>query len=448
MSRPPAHPLALWSSPSRFFLAALGALGGMDTFSEFPYLMTHYGGLAFVAVYMGALLAVAWPLLAAELAFGRRQRLTDATAGLAQAVSGRLGRWALGAAVLGGFLMFCYVAVVTGWILSYLPMVLGDGFRAATPSFLGAYFDHMVAAPGTPLAWEAFFLLLVFLVLGGGVRAIEDLAYVLMPGLLALFVVLILFAASSGSFFVSAPFFIDQGAAPLPVLLIALSQAFFGPGLGTASFLAYGTFLPGRVSPGKITLALLVAQTLAATLGGFALASLVFSAGLRPLAGGAFLFETLPLVSARLTHGVLVVALCYGGLVAAAWLSAVAWLEPAMQIFAGRGISRLRAAWGLGLTAFVIGVVLTLSLKSWAFSFTFFGRLKTFGLLDVLMILAVNVLLPVGAGGLSARMGWDDAGFLGMGRRFGVGRLWPWLLRILVPTLVLVVIVSAPRLIL
>ena len=179
------------------------------------------------------------------------------------------------------------------------------------------------------------------------------------------------------------------------------------------------------------------------------MASLVYATGLRPLAGGGFLFETLPLMAARLPHGALVAALCYLGLLSAVWLSGVAWLEPAMQLLTAHGRSRGRTAVGLAFAAFVMGVILTLSLKSWAFSFTFFGRLKTLGLLDVLMIFAVNVLLPWGAGGLSVLMGWaSDGPFDRHGARRGARLLWLWALRLLVPAAVLAIILSAPRLVL
>ena len=452
MSRSPDKTAAIWSSPSRFFVVGLGALAGMDSFSEFPYLLTHYGGGTFVAAYVLALLAVAWPLLGAELAVGRRAgEGTRAADAIVRAVPGRAWRWALRAASLGGFLMFCYVAVVAGWMLSYLHAALSGDFRGATAAFVETRFAHLAAHPGPLLAWEGLFLLLVFLVSAGGLRAIEDLSYLLVPGLLALLATLVVFAATLGSFFVSAPALLAPHAPPSgPTLaLVALSQAFFGPGLGTASLLAYGAYLGSAVSAGRMALALVLAQVFAAWLGGFALASLAFAAGLSPLAGGGFLFETLPLMGARLPHGVLVIVLCYLGLISAAWLSGVAWLEPAMRLLMARGMARGQAASRLGLSAFVIGAVLTLSLKSWAFSFTFFGRLKTLGLLDVVMIIAVNVLLPWGAGGLSLLMGWAPGGlFTRRAALDGRLRLWLWALRLLVPAAVLAVILTAPRLVL
>jgi len=448
MSGPRSSPIILWSSKPRFFLAAFGALTGLDTFSEFPYLLAHYGGATFVGAYVLGLLCVAWPLLAAELTLGRRSR---AAGGIAHIQSGLPWRLALGGAIVGGFLMFCYVAVISGWMLAYVRAVLMGDFRAATPPFVAAHFDSLVVHPWPTLLWEAVFLLLVLPVVAGGIRAIEELARFLVPGMFALLVGLAAYAATRGSFFVAAPLLLypNKVLDPQVVGLLALSQVFFGPSLGAASLLAYGFWLPSSVSPVRSALALVLAQGAVAWLGGFALASLAFAVGLRPLAGGSFLFETLPLVSARLPAGEIVAALCYIALIAAAWLSVVAWLEPAVQVLGRRGLSRARSAWGLGVAAFALGAVLTLSLNSWAFSFTFFGHLKTLGLLDVLVIAAVNILLPAGGGGLSALIGWGRPGLVGPGGHVAKGyRVWQWSLRILVPTAVLVVILSAPRLIL
>lgn len=448
MSAPSSPSEPLWSSPGRFFLAAFGALAGMDSFSEFPYLLTHFGGATFVGTYLVAVLCVAWPVLAAELALGRRSR---GRGGIGRIQTTRVWRWTLGAGVVGGFLMFSYVAVVCGWMLFYIHGVLTGAFRRATAPFVAAYFADVVAHPFSALGWEGGFLFLVVFVVAGGTGAIEDLARFLVPGVVGIFAGLLAFAVARGSFFVSAPLLLyARPVAHQEVLaLVALSQAFFGPALGTGALLAYGAWLPVSVSAPRAALGLVLVQVFVAWLGGFALASLTFAVGLSPLAGGGFLFETLPLMSARLPAGEIVAALCYLALVAAAWLSAVAWLEPAIQLLVGKGLSRPRAAIGLGVVALMLGGVLMLSLNSWAFSFTFFGRLKTLGALDILMITAVNVLLPWGGGGLSALMGWGQNGLLGPGEPMTRGRrLWLWALRALVPTAVLIVILTAPRLIL
>ena len=443
----------LWSSPLRFFLAALGGVVSMDTLSEFPYLLTRYGGATFVAAYVVALLVLAWPFLAAQLSLGRqcRQAGTVQGAGFAAGGAGRAWRWTVKIAMAGAFLMFCYIALISGWMLSYAHTALSGGFIDASAPRIAAHFSHLVHRPAPTLLWEIVFLGLVFSVAAGGPTAIEDLARFLMPTLVAAFAALAAFAGTLGSFFVSAPVLLAPQPIPghLALGLVALSQAFFGAGLGTLSFVAYGAYLPSSVSPTKAALGLVLVQALVAWLAGFGLASLVFAAGLRPLAGGGFLFATLPLASARLPGGAMVVALCYLVLVSAAWLSGVAWLEPLMQYLTGKGLSRPQAALGVALSALATGEVLSLSLNSWAFSFTFLGRIKTLGLLDILMILAVNVLLPWGAGGLSFLMGWGRKGPLAAGENIARGYpLWLWALRIAVPAATLIVFFSAPRLIL
>lgn len=443
-------PLIFWSSPLRFFLVGLGALAGVDTFSEFPYLLIQYGGAAFVMVYGVMLLGVAWPLLAAQLAMGKRWRcdvLRMGTMRNEQARVQQVWRWTGLAAVFGGFLVYSYIAVFAGWMMAYAFEVACGVFHGASVALVRDHFADFIAHPLHGLLWDAAFLSLTLVVAAVGPAAIEDLARFVVPGILATLLGLAAYGATRGSFFLSAPALFGARSQHLGSagLLIALSQAFFGPGLGTAAFIAYGVYLPTRISAPRLALGLVLAQAALAWLGGFAFASIAFAAGLKPLAGGGFLFETLPLVSERLAWGVPVVSLAYLVLIASAWLSMVAWLEPLLQIAESRGLARSRAALGLGLLALAIGVVVILSLNSWAFSFTFFGRVKTLGLLDILMILAVNVLLPWGGGGLAALMGWTRDGHAEgcLGRLWGQ-RLWLWSLRVTIPVAVLIIFFNAP----
>ncbi|MHB1565449.1 MAG: hypothetical protein ACYCXG_01820 [Acidiferrobacter sp.] len=440
----------LWSSPLLFFLVVLGALAGVDTFSEFPYLLVRYGGARFVAVYVAALVVLAWPLIAAQLTLGRHLHgVAGLLDGRDPGTRGWFWRWTARAAIAGGFLVFCYVAVFAGWMMAYAHAVMGGAFHDASVPRVAAYFTHFTAQPLIGLGWDAAFVALVLIVVVTGPAAIEDLARLVVPALVALLAALAVYSASLGGFFLAAPLLLEPAPRPVTIsaVLIALSQAFFGTGVGTASLVAYGAYVPVGAPILRLSLGLVLAQAGCAWLGGFALASLAFAAGLRPLAGGGFLFETLPLVSERLPHGDLIAGLAYLALIAAAWLSTVAWLEPLVQIAMARGLGRGRAVLGIGLAALTVGGIVVLSLNSWAFSFSFLGRVKTLGFLDVLMILAVNVLLPWGGGGLAALMGWRDDQ-AGTGPQ-GWGRvLWRWALRVVVPTAVLVVFLTAPRLIL
>ena len=61
-----------WSSDRAFLLAAVGSAVGIGNIWRFPYLVGENGGSAFVLVYALAVVAVAMPILTAELLMGRR----------------------------------------------------------------------------------------------------------------------------------------------------------------------------------------------------------------------------------------------------------------------------------------------------------------------------------------------------------------------------------------
>ncbi len=447
-----AQPTVLWSSPTGLFLAILGALAGMDTLSEFPYLLVHYGGAAFVGFYFLAGVLVTWPLVAAQMAFGRRRRRM-ALRGLSssEADTGVRVLWNVvrAAALTGGFLVFCYVAVFSGWILSYGSALLAGTFRDAAVSLVVMHFTQLTGAPLSAVGWEAVFILPVFVVAAIGPVAIEEVSRFVVPALVLLLVGLAAYGVSLDSFFVSAPLLVANATphATPATAMMALSQAFLAAGLGTASFVAYGAYVPAHTPVLRVSWWLVCAAVACAWLAGLAFASIAYGAGLPPLPGGGFLFETLPLASERLPFGQGVVGLCYLALILAAWVSTVAWIEPLMQLGEGLGIGRIRMALGLALASLAIGGVLILSLKSWAFSFTFLGRTKTLGLLDVLMIVAVNVLLPWGGGGMAVFFGWHDDRVVEGPRAWG-RLVWLWSLRLVVPAAIVLLVLNAPRLIL
>ena len=65
---------AQWSSSWVFVLAASGAAIGLNNVWQFPFLVSDYGGGAFIIVYIFCVLLIGAPLLIAEAMLGRRGR--------------------------------------------------------------------------------------------------------------------------------------------------------------------------------------------------------------------------------------------------------------------------------------------------------------------------------------------------------------------------------------
>ena len=105
-----------WSSRTVFVLAAIGSAVGLGNVWRFPYLAGKYGGGAFLIPYLTALLLVGLPLLMLEFAIGQKtqQGVTGAFKRLHPSFQG----FGL-AAVLTGFTITAYYAVVMAWTLIY-----------------------------------------------------------------------------------------------------------------------------------------------------------------------------------------------------------------------------------------------------------------------------------------------------------------------------------------
>ena len=61
-----------WSGTLGFVLAAMGSAVGLGNIWRFSYITGEYGGAAFILVYLGCVVAVAIPIMIAELLIGRR----------------------------------------------------------------------------------------------------------------------------------------------------------------------------------------------------------------------------------------------------------------------------------------------------------------------------------------------------------------------------------------
>ncbi|NEP19446.1 MAG: sodium-dependent transporter [Leptolyngbya sp. SIO4C1] len=106
-----------WSSKTVFVLAAIGSAVGLGNIWRFPYLAGKYGGGAFLIPYLIALLAVGFPLLMLEFAIG--QKMQQGAVGAFKRLHPKFQGFGM-AAVLSGFIIIAYYAVVMAWALVYL----------------------------------------------------------------------------------------------------------------------------------------------------------------------------------------------------------------------------------------------------------------------------------------------------------------------------------------
>ncbi len=446
-----------WSAPWVFVLAASGAAIGLKNVWQFPFLVGEYGGSAFLIVYVLCLLLVGVPLLITEIMLGRlgRQSPVNALATIARRMHrdrhwGYLGWLGMGA----GLLILSYLSVIAGWLLAYSVRMATGVLEGLTADGLRSVFVLLVSDPEKQLLWHSLFMLATMATVARGVKhGLEPAAKYAVPTLFALLAGALVYAAFSGDLLAAAATLLHPDFTRLTRLgmLAALGHAFFSLGLGAGAMLIYGAYLKGAASIPRLALVVGGIDVSVGMIAGLAVTALLLVGGLGPVSHSELVFQALPTVWDQLPAGRLMGTLFFVALLLAAWLSAIALLEPWVA-WVGETweCSRLYAAVVCGTAAWALGIVTILSFNYWSFSFRFGDALKTLGTFDLLQILSSGVLLPASGVALALYTGW----------LIKVDRLrdnfdapspcafeaWLWAVRVVTPALILFVALHAERL--
>ncbi len=427
-------------------LAALGSAVGLGNVWRFSYVAGENGGGAFLLVYLLMVLLVGVPLLLGEFALGRSTQAESSTA-IAKLLPVRWRHLGL-LGVLSSVMVLAYYAVIAGWVLKYLALYLfSSTHRLSDPGFATAFEAH-IAQPVEPLIWQLMAILLAVAVITRGVeKGIERINLVLMPTLGLLLLGLAIHSVSQPGFMQGIHFLFQPDWRVLTrpeVYLAALGQAFFSIGLAMGVMVAYGSYLPSNQRLPGAALSVALGDALFATLAGLVVFAAVFSFGLDPAQGPGLAFVVMPEVFANMTGGAIVGSAFFLLLAIAAMTSMVSLLE-VQTAFAMKklGWSRQRAALVLGGLAFVLGVPASLGFGVWSEVASTGGR----GILDLMDLLAVELMLPLNGLLLALLLGWVWPGKealqacdLHTGR---LGQLWLFLVRYVIPLMLAMVLASS-----
>jgi NSS family neurotransmitter:Na+ symporter len=435
-----------WASHTGFVLATIGSAVGLGNIWRFAYVAGENGGGTFLVLYALGVLFVGAPLVLAELTMGRRAQ-ADAITAFDRILPGTTWRYAGLLFLAGTCLILGYYAVIAGWALKYfVGAALGSLWRDAAAGF-GLFFESFIAHPAEPVAWQFAMLAATVMVSLGGIRGgIEVVNRVLMPVLGLLLIGLAVYAVSqpgsaAGVRFLLAP---DWSALTRPdVYLAALGQAFFSLGVGMAIFITYGGYMRrGPRLPVSVG-AIIAGDTLFAITAGLAIFPIVFAHGVDPAAGPKLAFITLPQVFLDLPGGAWAGVVFFGLLAAAALTSMVSILEvPTAFLVARAGLRRAPAVIAVACTSFAIGVPAALS-----YGVLGDTTIAAQPILDAMDTLASGYLLPVGGLVIAVFVGWRWGGRSVIEEAdFGstvLGAVWLWLLRVIVPAVILLILVRA-----
>ncbi len=342
-------------------LTMIGVAVGLGNVWRFPYMVGHFGGAAFVLLYVVMVAGIGVPALMAEWALGRHTR--RGTVGAFEKAGLPAGR------LVGWFFFFvvtaatAYYTNVVGWVLYH---ALGQVLRAVRPTFTSsAILPPPSGLSATAMALQAACTALVIaacaMVLLRGLKSgIESASRVIMPVLLVVLLVVTARSVSLPGSLAGLRWYIlklDLAALSPDVALAAMGQAVFSLSLGGTFMVVYGSYLREDENLARGATLTAAGDTLAGLLAGVAIFPAVFAFGMEPSAGPSLLFSTLPAVFDAIPLGWAFGLVFFLGLFGAAYLSDVAAFEVLVTgLTDNTRISRSRAIWLMAGTVFVFSL--------------------------------------------------------------------------------------------
>ncbi len=399
-----------WGSRLAFVLAAAGSAIGLGNIWRFPIVTAEGGGGAFVLVYILCVALVGVPVMLAEMIVGRAGERNPVGA-FRHLAPGSAWHWIGTLGVITAFVVLSFYSVIAGWTIYYMLASAGGAFQETVNT--SEFFTEMVANPGKEFLYHAIFMLGTIVTVAAGIRAgIERTIKIAMPLLGVVLVILVIRAvtlpgAGEGLRYYLTP---DLSKITPTIVLQGLAQAFFSLSLGMGAIITYGSYLrkdePLPSSAGYVA----VSDTLVALLAGCVIFPALVYAGLpRDEAGPGLIFMVLPQVFAELPWapwgGMIFGAAFFFLLAIAAYTSAISLLEvPVSYLIDEKGWDRKKAAWSVGIGAFLLGLPSALSVGAvgWLSELPGIGM----SLLDLLSGPVMDLSLVTGAFGLCLFVGW------------------------------------------
>ena len=385
-----------------FVLAAAASAVGLGNLWRFPYLTSHYGGGAFLVVYVALAVTFGFTLLIAEVSLGRRtgKSCIDAFRDLSKKYS-FIG-WLL---AIIPILIVPYYCVIGGWVLKYfVESATGNLETLATGGSGGDpyWWDYITGtATGSvldPSIWFVIFAVLCIIVINLGVsRGIEKVSKILMPMLLVMLLIVTAFTFTldgigDGLAFYLVPKFEDLS---YDTFLGAVSQIFYSMSLAMGIMITYGSYMKKDVNIEHSARNIGLIDTGVAFLAGLMIVPAAFCFGFQDSSGMGLMFNALPMVFHQMPMGEIVAPVFFLLVVFAALTSAMSLAETAVSIFKDRmHVSRTVAVGIVSAIILGLGLVCCLGFGPWM---TNVPGDQGAGWLGIFDTLTNSILMPIAA---------------------------------------------------
>lgn len=380
-----------------FILAAAGSAVGLGNIWKFPYITGENGGGVFVMVYLLTVIFIGMSIFIAEVVLGSTVNKDSVTTIETLAPEGKKYWKYSGFSFLTGVIILSFYSIVVGWILNYIVIAatsLPASVSEAETVFLGLLKEDITSQL---FYYTIAFLIIAYTISKGIKKGIERLNNILMPALLVILLCMFFYSMTLDGFqqAVEFMFYPNFDKFHPSSIIIAVGHAFFTLSVGMATIMAYSASLGKNVNIVKASITIVTLDTLIAIISGLIIFAIVYSAGQEPSKGPGLVFITLPAIFYEMgSMGNIMAIAFFIALAFASITSAVSVLEPTvMYLVERRGISRVKATYGISVIFYILGLFALLSNTNEFSAALTFGSKNLFDWFD---FVTAAILMPIG----------------------------------------------------
>ena len=430
-------------------MAAAGSAVGLGNIWGFPTQAASNGGAAFVVVYLLLAFLLAYPVLMAELTLGRHAHGNMITALAKVSRNGTQRGLGTLVGIVGIFtasLILSFYAIVSGWMIGFGLAYPLNALGATDASTWLSEFSF-----NRNLLLMLIFMVLTMTVVAGGVeKGIERWSKRLMPALIVTLIALSLYVLT-----------LDGAAEGLAVYLVpdlskiwstdlifnAMGAAFFSLSLGVGTMLIYGSYISDEEHLPTLGAQVALVDVGIAVLAGFLILPAMYVAADRGVmifneAGGllsedTLIFVVLPALFDSMNQTGTVLALAFFGLMSiAALTSSISMLEVPVSFLVER------FQWGRLQAALVATIIISAMSAAIVANFdVLFGLVITVSTRYSQPLLGLALCLYAGWVWRRDLLLKELAKNESMIEPTIFMKWWPWYVRFVCPTIVVVILV-------
>lgn len=385
-----------------FVFAAAGSAVGLGNLWRFPYLAAQYGGGIFLLVYLILAVTFGFALLTAEIAIGRKTKLSPV---LAYKKLNKKFSFLGYIATLVPIIIIPYYCVIGGWVTKYVT-VYAQGLVA--PVAKDGYFSDFIGHPVAPLVFFLIFMLLSIVVIMLGVKkGIEKLSKFLMPLLVVLTIGIAIYALTLPNAMEGVKYYLIPDFSKFSILTVAgaMSQLFYSMSIAMGIMVTYGSYTRDDVNLTKSVNRIEFFDTLVALLAGLTIIPAVYIfSGEEGLSsqGAGLMFMTLPKVFQQMPGGNIIALLFFVLVFFAAITSSISVMEAIVSSLMDKfHLKRIPSC------LIVIGICLLLGIPS-SLGNGLWANIKILGMdfLTFFDYISNSILMPIVAFCTCILVGW------------------------------------------